>query len=50
MAAAAYSHCPEPSPAAVSATVSLQQLTDQLAALEAEAAAAIATAADPAAL
>ena len=50
MAAAAYSRGPEPSPAPVSATVSLQQLTDQLTALEAEAAAAIAVAADPAAL
>ena len=50
MAAAAYSQGPEPSPAPVSATVSLQQLTDQLTALEAEAAAAIAAAADPAAL
>ena len=39
-----------PSLAVVSATVSLQQLTDQLAALEAEAAAAIAAAPDPAAL
>jgi len=39
-----------PSSAPVSAPVSLQQLTDQLTALETEAAAAIAAAADPAAL
>jgi phenylalanyl-tRNA synthetase alpha chain len=41
---------PPPSPAAVSATITLQQLTDQIEVLESEAAAAIAAAADPAAL